>query len=351
MLDIFDEYRKVIISEIEIFFDTLRSRPIIKDFWFEDAIERLHKFVISGKMLRGAMVILSEKMFSNKYFQDALKCAITVELLQSGLLIHDDIMDEDTQRRGMDTIFYQYKKLSDERNIENSYHIGEAMGICAGNLAFSLAFLSLGRISRKHILDRLILKFGEEMAIVGIGQMKDVMASGLKDVPSEDEIISIYRYKTARYSFSLPFALGAIISEVDDETIHKIEEIGEYLGIIFQIQDDRIGLVGDSSLTGKPRGSDIKENKKTIFYNILINLVTDDEKQSLMGIFGNRYITDKEIDYVIGLCRKYNVFDIVEEKVKEYSIIVKNKVSELQISDEYKRYFYQFIDYNLSRDR
>lgn len=351
MLGILNEYRKVIISEIETFFETLRSKPIIKDFWFEDAIERLHKFAISGKMLRGAMVILSEKMFADKYFQDALKCAITVELLQSGLLIHDDIMDEDTQRRGMDTIFYQYKKLSDERNIENSYHIGEAMGICAGNLAFSLAFISLGKINRKHVLDSLILKFGEEMAIVGIGQMKDVITSGLKDTPSEDEIISIYRYKTARYSFSLPFALGAILSEVDDETIHKIEEIGEYLGIIFQIQDDKIGLIGDSSLTGKPRGSDIKENKKTIFYNILMNSATNEEKQSLSRIFGNHNITDKEIDYVIDLCKKYNVFDIVGKKLLEYSRVAKEKVSELPISNEYKEYFYEFINYNLNRDR
>ncbi|MCX8028674.1 MAG: polyprenyl synthetase family protein [Brevinematales bacterium] len=351
MISVLKGLKDQIVSEINSFFRDIRSVPMIDDFWFYESLDRLHEFVLSGKMLRGAMVLFSEKMFSGNYSKDGLRCAITVELLQSGLLIHDDIMDEDTQRRGKDTIFYQYKKLADKESASNSHHIGESMGICAGNFAFSLAFLSLANISKKNVMNKLILKFGEEMAIVGIGQMKDVITSGVKRVPTEEEVLSIYKYKTARYSFSLPFSLGAIISEVNSDTIKMIEEIGEYLGVIFQIQDDKIGLVEDSKVTGKPRGSDIKENKKTIFYVKLMNKSNDEDKKKLIGIFGNPDISDNDINTVIDLCYKYNIFDDVNRLLEKYSEIAREKISYLPVSREYKDHLFEFIDYNLTRDR
>lgn len=351
MKELVISYRDRIISEMEVFFDRVRQNFKMRDKWFFDVLDRLYDFSISGKMIRGALVMFSENMFSNTITKDSVKCAICIELLQSGLLIHDDIMDEDTQRRGKDSIFFQYKKLADSMNIENSYHIGESIGICAGNFAFSLAFLALGEIEKKKVLDKLILKFGEEMAIVGVGQMKDVITSGHRDLPTEDDIISIYRYKTARYSFSLPFSLGAIISEVSDDDISLIEEIGECIGIIFQIQDDKIGLLGDESVIGKPVGSDIKENKKTLYYLYLMNSVDDREKSKLLSIFGNHNIGQEEVNYVVSLIKKYNILEKVDKKVLELVSIAKEKINKLRVEDKYKKFLFDFVEYNLSREK
>ncbi len=351
MKEIILGYRNRIISEMESFFGRVRENFKMRDKWFFDVLDRLYEFSISGKMIRGALVMFSENMFSNKITNDSVKCAICIELLQSGLLIHDDIMDEDTQRRGKDSVFFQYKKLADSMGIENSYHIGESVGICAGNFAFSLAFLSLAEIEKKKVLDKLILKFGEEMAIVGVGQMKDVITSGQRELPTEDDIVSIYRYKTARYSFSLPFSLGAILSEVSEDDISLIEEIGECIGIIFQIQDDKIGIVGNENVIGKPVGSDIKENKKTLYYLYLMNSVNDEEKSKLLSIFGNRDIGVSEVDYVIHLLNKYDIFKKVETKVMEFVSKAKNKISRLSVDDKYKQFLLEFIQYNLNRDK
>lgn len=351
MIDVLKKYRERIISEINAFFKKLQENPIMKNFWYYDIINRMYDFVISGKMLRGALVMFSESMFSGSYSEDAIKCAITIELLQSGLLIHDDIMDEDIQRRGRDSIFFQYKKIADEKEINNSYHIGESMGICAGNFAFSLAFISLSNIKKKEVLDKIVKKFGEEMAIVGIGQMEDVITSGQKQIPSEEEIVSIYKYKTARYSFSLPFSIGAILSKTNEENISLIEEIGEYIGIIFQIQDDKLGLLGDSKTIGKPRGSDIKENKKTLFYLYLMHSATKEEKEKISKIFGNQNITDSEIDFIIHLLNKYNIFEIINKKLESYASIVREKIFVLPVDGSYKTLLLEFVEYNLEREK
>ncbi|MFN4245151.1 MAG: polyprenyl synthetase family protein [Brevinematia bacterium] len=351
MLDMFREYRDKLVLEIDIFFRSLRDSFIINDSLFYDSLDRLYDFLCSGKMLRGSMVLFSESMFSGKYSDDAVKCAVSLEILQSGLLIHDDIMDRDTKRRGKDSLFFQYKKMMDKIGLSDSYHVGESMGICLGDFAFSLSFLILGEIQKKEVLDKIILKFGQESAIIGIGQMKDVFMSSKREVPSEDDIILTYKYKTARYSFSLPLSLGAIIAGIGEKDLLLLEEIGEYIGIMFQIQDDKLGLIGDPSVTGKPIGSDIKENKKTIYYLYLMNSVNDSEKAILNEFFGNENITYKEVEFVISLCNKYGVFEKVDKKLEHYSYIAKDKISYLPVSDTYKRYLFDIIEYNLRRNK
>ncbi|MEN2997466.1 MAG: polyprenyl synthetase family protein [Brevinematia bacterium] len=351
VLELLDAFRGEILLGLEKLFRDVEERLPVKDFWFCDSVRRLYDFVISGKMLRGALLLLSQKMFSGEYSEDGINCAIAMELLQSGLLIHDDIMDEDTQRRGKDTIFFQYKKVFDREGMSKSYHLGESVGICVGDISFFLAFMSLSRVREKLLLDKILLKFSEEMLMVGMGQIKDVVVSGQRGIPSEEEIVNIYRYKTARYSFSLPLGLGAILSKQDQSVISLLEEIGEYVGIIFQIQDDKIGLVGDSSVTGKPRGSDIKENKKTIYYHYLMSLATEGEKNLLERIFGNPYVTPEDVNFVISMCEKYEIFGVVDEKVRYFANIAKEKILSIPAEEEYKGCLLELLEYNLNRDR
>ncbi|MGC8766529.1 MAG: polyprenyl synthetase family protein [Brevinematia bacterium] len=332
------------------FFDRFK-REGIDDYWFFDVLDRIYEFSLSGKMLRGGLVIFSDEMFSGRRSNDSKKCAVAIELLQSGLLIHDDIMDDDIQRRGQDTLFFQYKKVSEKKGIDKSYEIGKSLGICAGNIAFSLSFEVLSNIENKNLISKLIYKFSKEMSIVNVGQMKDVLVSGFKGTIEEEEIMSIYKYKTSRYSFSLPLSLGAIIGNASSENIRNLEELGEYFGIMFQIQDDKIGLISTSEKLGKPRGSDIKENKKTIFHALLFKHASQEESRKLLGIFGKQSIEADDIDYVIDLCKKYGIFDEVNRKVMKYVDLAKRKIILLDVDDFYKRKLEEFIDYNLVRDK
>lgn len=351
MEEIFKKYKEIISSELESFLSKIAEKEKTENPWFHDSIARLRDFATAGKMVRGGLVLLSEEMFSGKITNDGIICATSLELIQTGLLIHDDIMDKDTKRRGKDTIFFQYKKLAEKRKMKESYHIGESMGICVGDTAFFLSFLRLGEISKKFLLAKLISKISEELILVGTAQMEDVITSHQTKPLSESEILSLYRHKTARYSFSLPLSVGAILAEADESTIPLLEEIGEHLGIIFQIQDDTIGLIGNPQITGKPKGSDVRENKKTLYHSHLLSLANKEEKNRLNKIFGNKNLKDKDITFVVNLCEKYNVFETIENKMKHHAKLALEKIQVLPVAEKYKKYLTDLVEYNLRREK
>ena len=112
--------------------------------------------------------------------------------------------------------------------------------------------------------------------------MQDVRNGELPpDSVSMDDVINTYRHKTGRYTFSLPISLGALLRGSNIDTRHKLERMGEYLGVIFQIKDDEIGLFGDPDLTGKPNSSDLAEGKKTVFTQGLWKTMEESQKTEL----------------------------------------------------------------------
>ena len=110
----------------------------------KDLTQRLTAFAVSGKMIRGLLVSLGYSIFKGEAegttAESLIRAGAAMELFQSGLLIHDDIMDRDKKRRGMDSIFYQYAGLPGIKASEDAYHLGESLGICAGDVAYFLAF-------------------------------------------------------------------------------------------------------------------------------------------------------------------------------------------------------------------
>lgn len=285
------KYLKTCKSDIStVLISELSSRSnLAKDVnrWGEDTLERILSFALAGKMIRGGLVLKTYEMFSRENENsstgrfDALRSAAAMELIQSGFLIHDDIMDRDQMRRGRDTVYYQYQKYGEEKtgNNNNSRHFGESMGICAGDIAFFLAFDLINASSvNSDIKGRMIALMSREITHVALAQMQDVWAGFSDDMPSEEEIFNLYRHKTARYTFTLPMMLGAELAGTDPENMAKLEKFGDLLGLIFQIKDDEIGIFGEQEKIGKPVGSDIREGKKTLFMMELFSRLKEEDK-------------------------------------------------------------------------
>jgi geranylgeranyl diphosphate synthase type I len=353
MFKLITAYRSVIIDEMLKFIEGFRveASNITSSKWYFDAIDRISIFSTSGKMIRGGLILFTEEMFKGSYSKDGVYLAIATELLQSALLIHDDIMDKDMIRRGSKTIFFQYKEIGDKEGIEDSYHFGESMGVCVGDIALDMCFSAVGYLSNVKVISRIIKKFGLELSIVGGGQMEDVYLSSSNYIPTEEEVVSMYKMKTSRYSFSLPFSLGAILSEVDDSVIELLESFGDDLGIVFQIHDDEIGLFGNQEAIGKPVGSDIKENKKTLFFIYLMRLAKEEERRRLSGIFGNEKITKEDVETVLNLIEKYKVREMVLSKKEEFANKAREKIKLLPVEEKYKKHLFELVDYNLSRNK
>jgi len=282
-----------------------------------DAANRLADFASRGKMLRGSLVRLGYELTARHEAAEPDATAIrlagaAMELFQSGLLIHDDIMDRDRVRRGYPTLHAGYESTLESGGYDDPPHYGEALGICAGDLAYFAAFQLLAELPTSAARAvRATLIAARELCVVGIAQMQDVVngavrqdsANPFRDAPtdpSEEDILKLYRYKTGRYTFSLPLALGCALAGGSDAERLTLEQAGEDLGVLFQLKDDELGLFADEAVLGKPVGADIREDKKTIFRRRLMSRADGQTRVRLATMFGRHDAGAAEAEFVRG---------------------------------------------------
>ena len=304
--------------------------------------EALGEFIISndgGKYLRGVLAGLGYNVFGkdDNYY---IPLAIALEVFQTSILIHDDIIDKSDKRRGVDTIPLRYKKkYSDIGDISNS------MALCLGDFGFYLANnLLVNNYSNSSNLT-LLLKYYNDMAIRTCkGEMIDVILpfyvknrGEIDDL--EDTINLIYEFKTAWYSVVSPFVLGCILGGASLKDIKDIEEALINLGIAYQIKDDLLGIYGDENVIGKG-SSDISEFKQTILYAYTVRTSYKDE---LLRYYGSSSIdsTDKvrEIFDISG-ARDHAIKTM--EKLFDESV---SKIKLLDIDDKYKKILLGFCEF------
>lgn len=215
-----------------------------------DVIDRLIPFVTSGKTTRGSLAVYMYSLFKSDFSTDIYRAAAALELYHSGFLIHDDIMDKDDLRRGQPSMWEQYRKISRDA------HVGMSQAINAGDLCFFMAQELLIDLHLMGIVSK-------ELQPVIVAQMQDVIGGTTKSL-SKDDVLSLYRYKTARYTFSLSIIVGATLAGAATEHIATLDRLGESMGLLYQIRDDELSVEGDSDITGKPTGSDEKNEKQTL---------------------------------------------------------------------------------------
>jgi geranylgeranyl diphosphate synthase, type I len=319
--------------------------------WGNDIAGRLSDFMIEGKMLRGGFVFLSTELFGTVDERNAVAAATAMEFLQAGLLIHDDIIDRDISRRSRVTPFYQYKQLGDAKKIADSYHFGESMGICLGDICYFLAYDLLSELSGKPSIQASIIKtVSAELLGVGLAQMHDIYLGVSDEDPDMNSIINLYKYKTGRYTFSLPMMIGAMLQQQKEEIVNKLAKIGENLGIIFQIKDDEMSIFGDEVETGKPVGSDIIENKKTLIRSFLFQTLADGELDSIKPLFGKNVLSNEEIVLIREKIDLSGIREKIEVILTELSSTTKQHINDLPVIDESARsILISFLDYNLQR--
>ena len=171
----------------------------------------------------------------------------------------------------------------------------------------------------------------------GTAQMQDVYW-GYSDEPEDDqEILDLYIYKTGRYTFSLPLSAGAILAEQPEKTLSMLQEIGEHLGIVFQIKDDELSLYGDEADTGKPVGSDVKEGKTTLFKHTLYRRATEEQREQLDTLFGSRALTTSGLMYIRELLDSYRIREELEKVAHRHAEQARSLVGSLAGTDKEHR--------------
>lgn len=239
-----------------------------------------HIIRAGGKRLRPYLVLKSCELVGGGG-DLALPFAAAVEILHTFTLIHDDIMDGDELRRGVQTVHVKW---------------GLPMGIAAGDLLFAKvyeAILKAGSAPPEVILHCMERLTDAAIAICE-GQILDISYPSAVEV-SEEDYLRMIGLKTARL-FQASAEIGAIVGRGEQKTIRLLSEYAYNLGLAFQLIDDCIGLTSDEEILGKPVGSDLREGKKTLIIIHANRRASQKEKEIIGRVLGNRGASREDIE-------------------------------------------------------
>ncbi len=241
-----------------------------------------------GKRMRPALLFLIARSLGNMD-EKGMEAARIVELIHTATLIHDDVVDESEMRRGAASI----------NNVWTN-----KISILVGDFLFSQVLNKMIEIDHPTI-SRIIAQVTTRMSegeLLQIQQSRDLQLD-------EESYFQMISYKTASL-ISAASQIGAIIgSNYREENTERFWEFGSRLGCAFQIQDDLLDYIGDQSVTGKPVGNDVKENKITLplIYAIhkngtfpadkLHELLVEDKTEDVIGKIRGMVIQSGGVEY------------------------------------------------------
>ncbi len=349
-MDFFERQRESVKTYIDVYLKEKRRKFASVNPWGEDALEKLTPFVKSGKMLRSGLVCLGYEMCRGKISPVIFPAAAAVEFIQTGLLIHDDIIDRDKYRRGIPSLFYQYAQRGEEEGVADPNHFGQGMAICLGDIGFFLAFELFSELKvARTVKEAIIRLWSQELSYVGLAQMQDLFFGETRREIKAEDILRLYHFKTARYSFSLPLKTGGLLGGADPKRLAGLERCGHAYGLLFQLKDDELGLYGSEKELGKPVGSDLKECKKTLHYYYLRQKAGARDVKRFETICGNDNLSLGMIQEVRNMMKKYGVDKIIVDKMNNLQNELEKEISGLDIPENYRDTLYKLLDFSLNR--
>lgn len=284
-----------------------------------------------GKRMRAALVAVGFASGSEassgdaagvrRLLRDVSRAALAIELLQVYLLIHDDWMDDDDVRRGGPSVHVALRERL------GSTRLGDAVAILAGDLACAFAQEALLEVPlpAEHRL-MAMRAFAAIQQDVVRGQIAEMCAGPLSVAPSVEQVHAL---KTASYTVTGPLLLGAHLAGAADARIERLERYGRPLGVAFQLRDDLLGTFGDSSVTGKPVGNDIRQGKRTA---LVAELCGDAKAVPLLRkVLGRADATDEAIAEVVSLMVTSGAKARVESRVTELLKQAREEVSSMNL--------------------
>lgn len=209
-------------------------------------VRSIADYIVSagGKRLRPLLVFLSaQALGADSTASEVVDLAVTVELIHTATLLHDDVVDESDLRRGRATANAEF---------------GNAASVLVGDFLYSRAFQIMVGTGRMRVLELL----AEATNRIAEGEVMQLMALGKLDL-TEDDYMQVIEAKTAKL-FEAAGALGAIAAGADPATERALSEYARRLGVAFQIADDVLDYRGDASSLGKCLGDDLAEGKLTL---------------------------------------------------------------------------------------
>jgi geranylgeranyl diphosphate synthase, type I len=198
-----------------------------------------------------------------------------LELIQTCALVHDDIMDASELRRGRPTVHVRFTEAHRAGGwLGEPERFGAAAAILLGDLALAWADdMFESAPLEAHMRAAARRPWQAMRAEMFAGQYLDVLAQAEGD-ESEERALGVARLKTAAYTVERPLHMGVALAGAGPDTVEAVKTFGTDIGVAFQLRDDLLGMFGDTEVTGKPAGDDLREGKRTLLMAIGLDNAT-----------------------------------------------------------------------------
>ena len=279
---------------IELYKASLSSTNVLLNQVIKHVIQK------PGKMMRPLLLFLIAKYFG-KVTPVAYHAAVSLELLHTATLIHDDVVDESDQRRGQTSVNAAFNNK---------------VAVLSGDFFLATALQQVSLTRNFEIVD-IVARLGQVLADGELLQLYNIANNTL----SYDVYFDIIKNKTA-ILFSSCARAGAIAGGADSQLVKEATEFGEYIGLCFQIKDDILDYFESKEL-GKPTGNDMKEGKLTLPVLYALNSTQDSTYLDIAKKVRFSTATDSEIHQLIEFSKAKGGIDFAYKKIDE----IKEKAS------------------------
>ncbi len=287
-----------------------------------------HALNSPGKRLRTALTLLSGKLI-NYRFEKLLPLSVAFEMVHLATLVHDDIIDNASTRRGLPTVNARY---------------GNNVAILLGDYLFAKTAGLIAEVEDFRI-DRL---FSETVATVCEGTIFELLSSHRMDL-SIDHYLERINYKTACL-ISACCKGGAIVGGGTDAQIALMTQYGVNLGIAFQIVDDILDYTGSPTTIGKPTGNDLRQGLVTLPLLYALRNEQNGRVERVERIMNQKKPSDAEIDTVVRWVNATNAISESLELARHYAARATALLSEFPASPE-RAVLMEVVDFVVERSR
>lgn len=266
-----------------------------------ETIKIIERFVLSGgKRVRPAIAYYGYLAAGGEADKEIIKASMSIELAHAFLLIHDDIIDRDSTRHGIETVHETYRAWGKKMGLceSEAVHFGNSLAITAGDYTHAMANEILYNINFDPEIIFDALKKIKAIVLRTIpGEMLDIMM-GAKGTATEREITRMHEGKTARYTFEGPLHLGVVLAgqKKNAKLLKAFSAYSLPVGRAFQIRDDILGIFGNVEKLGKSVGADIIEGKQTLLVLKAMQNGNKKQKEAIKRLLGKKDLTENEVD-------------------------------------------------------
>lgn len=292
-------------------------------------IPQLASYLIAagGKRIRPLLTLASAKIYNGDMTRAHILAA-AVEFIHTATLLHDDVVDESTQRRGRDTANLVF---------------GNQASVLVGDFLFSRAFQLMVKDGSLDVLRVLsdasaIIAQGEVMQLAAANNLKTTM----------DQYLQIIKAKTAAL-FAAACEVGPMISDETPEQAAALAAYGLNLGIAFQIADDALDYNSTREKIGKTIGDDFREGKMTAPVIYALQEANDKERDFWQRTFADKNQTDTDLQTAQAIFIKHNAMEKTMELARSYAGLAKQSLESAPQS-EFKTLLLEIADYSVTRE-